>query len=137
MTRTIADFIGPFYLEGAFVPAFVCTSSALKAKQSTLESILHILLRDDIISWYISKTQPRNDRKMQEMEHQLSERVSMNIRYVQTRIEECSIRPVANAAEEAISENPQPVDAHVRHLVDAATSEEKLCLMSPGYQAWL
>jgi transformation/transcription domain-associated protein len=82
MTRNITDFIGPFLLEGTFIPSFVSASSALNAKQTALEPILHILLRDDIISWYTSKTQPRNDKKMQEMEKQLSERVRKNIRYV-------------------------------------------------------
>ena len=88
------------------------------------------------MSWYTSKTQPRHDRKMQEMEHQLSERVKKNIRYVQARLKECSARHVENAAEEAVSEDPQPIDAHVRNLVDAATNEETLSLMSPNYQAW-
>jgi len=137
MTRTIVDFIGPFLLEGTFIPAFVSASSAMHAKRTSLEPILHLLLRDDIISWYTSKTQPRNDKKTQEMEHQLSERVRKNVGYVQKRLEECSVRHVENAAEEAISENPQPVDAHVRNLVTAATNEEKLCLMSSTYQAWL
>jgi phosphatidylinositol kinase/protein kinase (PI-3 family) len=137
MTRNITDFIGPFLLEGTFIPSFVSASSALNAKQTALEPILHILLRDDIISWYTSKTQPRNDKKMQEMEKQLSERVRKNIRYVQARLEECSPRHVENAAEEAVSENPQPIDIHVRKLVDAATSEDKLCLLSSAYQAWL
>ena len=137
MTRNITDFIGPFLLEGSFIPSFVCTSSALHAKKSALEPILHLLLRDDIISWYISKTQPRNDKKIQEMEHQLFERVRKNIDYVQTRLEECSARHVENAGEEAVSENPQPVDVHVRSLVDVATNQGKLCLMPSSYQAWL
>lgn len=137
MTRNIIDFIGPFVLEGSFIPTFVTASSALNAKRLALEPVLLLLLRDDIMSWYTSKTQPRNDKKMQEMEHQLSERVKKNIRYVQTRLKECSTREVSNAALEAVSENPQPIDAHVRDLVDAATNEEKLCLTSSSYQAWL
>ena len=89
------------------------------------------------MSWYVSKTQPRNDHKMQEMERQLSERVKQNIKYVQERLQECSVRSVKNAADEAVSENPKPIDAHVSSLVETATDEEKLCLMSPSYQAWL
>ena len=137
LTRNISDFIGPFLLEGSFMPSFVSTSSAIHAKKSVMKPILHLLLRDDIISWYISKTQPRNDKKMQEMEHQLSERVRKNMDFVQTRIEECSARYVKNAGEEAVSESPQPVDAHVRSLVDLATNEKKLSLMPSSYQAWL
>ena len=48
----IAEFIGPFLLEGIFIPSFVSLSSAMNAKQTALEPVLHLLLRDDIISWY-------------------------------------------------------------------------------------
>jgi phosphatidylinositol kinase/protein kinase (PI-3 family) len=137
MTRCIAEFIGPFLLQGIFIPSFASISSALNAKRNALEPVLHLLLRDDIIWWYTSKTQPRHDKKMQETEHQLSDRVWKNIRYVQARIEESATRAVENAAEEAISTDPQPIDAHVRNLLAAATNEQKLSLMSASYQAWL
>lgn len=137
MTRSIAELIGPFLLEGIFLPSFVCISSAMNTNRNALEPVFHLLLRDDIISWYTSKTLPRNDKKLQEMEQQLSDRVRKNIGYVQERLKECSPRLVENAAEEVVSRNPQPIDAHVRNLLDAATNEQKLCMMSPSYHAWL
>ncbi|KAL3798859.1 hypothetical protein HJC23_004647 [Cyclotella cryptica] len=137
MTRSIAEFIGPFLLEGIFLPSFVSISTAMNTKRTALEPILHLLLRDDIISWYTSKTQPRNDKKLQEMEQQLSDRARKNICYVQTCLQDCSSRFVENVTEEAVSCNPQPIDFHVRNLMDAATNEQNLSAMSPSYHAWL
>ena len=137
MTRNIAEFIGPFLLEGVFIPSFTSISSAMHSKRSILEPILHLLLRDDVMSWYISKSSTKNDQKMQEVERQLSDRVWSNVRFVQDRFEECSPRKVLDTAAEAIKPNPDPIDIKVRSLVDAATNAEKLSMMSSAYQSWL
>lgn len=47
------------------------------------------------------------------------------------------MREVENAAAEAVSPNPDPIDAKVRSLIDAATSAEKLSLMPVAYHPWL
>lgn len=99
--------------------------------------MLHILLRDDIISWYTSKSNPRSDHKSRELEVQLSDRIWKNVGYVQERVEECSVRLVEDASKEAISKNPDPVDSKVRQLVNAATNSDNLSLMSATFQAWL
>lgn len=137
MTRSIAEIIGPFLMEGVFIPSFATVSSAMHKKRTILEPILHLLLRDDVMSWYISKSSSKNDQKMQEVERQLSDRVWKNVRFVQGRFEECSLREVTDATAEAITPEPEPIDAKVRYLVDAATSEEKLSMMPSSYQAWL
>jgi hypothetical protein len=74
---------------------------------------------------------------MQEVERQLSDRIWSNVRFVQERFEECSPRVVEDAAAEVIKPNPDPIDIKVRSLINAATSAEKLSLMSPAYQPWL
>ncbi len=104
---------------------------------SVFEPILHILLRDDILSWYTSKSNPRSDHKSRELEVQLSDRVWKNIRYVQERIEECSPRLVKDVSKKAISMDPNPVDSKVRELISVATSTDNLSLMSAAFQAWL
>ena len=137
MTRSIAEIIGPFLMEGVFVPSFATVSSTMHKNRTMLEPILYLLLRDDVMSWYISKSSSKNDQKMQEVERQLSDRVRNNVRFVQDRLEECSLREVKDAAAEAIKPDPEPIDANARSLVDAATSEEKLSMMPSAYQAWL
>ena len=137
MTRSITEFIGPFMLEGVLVPSFAITSSALHLQQSTLKPILHLLMRDDILSWYTSKSSAKNDQKLQEVERQLSDQIWKNVRFVQDCFEECSMRAVENATAEAVSPNPDPVDVKVRSLIDAATSAERLSLMPAAYHPWL
>ena len=137
MTRNITEFIGPFLLEGIFVPSFANISAAMHSKRSVLEPILHLLLRDDVMAWYISKSSAKNDQKMQEVEHQLSDRIWSNVRFVQDCLEECSPRDVGDAACEAVEPSPDPIDIKVKSLVDAATSVDNLSMMPATYQAWL
>mmetsp|Transcript_17876 Transcript_17876/g.38635 ORF Transcript_17876/g.38635 Transcript_17876/m.38635 type:complete len:139 (+) Transcript_17876:1379-1795(+) len=134
--RPGVDRLGPT-LCGVFVPSFANISSAMHSKRSALEPILHLLLRDDVMAWYISKSSAKNDQKMQEVERQLSDRIWSNVRFVQDLFEECSPREVGDAAAEAITPNPDPIDIKVRSLVDAATSAEQLSFMPAAYQAWL
>lgn len=137
MTRSISEFIGPFLLEGVFIPSLSNASSALNSRKRALEPVLHLLLRDDVMAWYTSKSSAKTDQKMQEVEHQLSDRIWKNVRSVQSRLEECSPRIVEDAAAEAIRPDPDPIDSKVRSLVNDAAAADKLCLMPAAYQAWL
>ena len=136
LTRNITEFIGPFLLEGVFIPSFATTSLAMKSNKQ-IQPILHLLFRDDLIAWYLSKTSPQTDKKMQEMEYRINERIWSNVRIIQDRFEECSPRKVDDAASEASMPNPTPIDMKVRTLVETATSAEKLSMMPPEYEAWL
>ena len=89
------------------------------------------------MAWYISKSSSKNDQKMQEVEHQLTDRIWKNVRFVQSCFEECSPRKVVDAAAEAVETSPDPIDMKVRTLVDAATSVDNLIMMPATYQAWL
>jgi len=136
LTRNITEFIGPFLLDGVFVPSFVSISGAMSSRRNVLEPMLHLLLRDDVISWYTSKTSAANDKKIQDIELQLSDRVWKNVRFVQQRLDSCAPERVENAAE-AIKGTVAPIDMKVRTLVDAACSVDRLSSMAPSYQAWL
>jgi hypothetical protein len=98
--------------------------------------MIHLLLRDDVISWYTSKTSSANDKKLQDVELQLSDRVWKNVHFVQQRLDSCAPKRVENVAE-AIKEDPDPIDMKVRTLVDAACSAERLSSMPASFQAWL
>lgn len=136
MTRNITEFIGPFLLEGVFVPSFATIASAMHSKQGEVKPILHLLLRDDVMSWYISKSSAKNDQKMQEVERQLSDRIWRNVKFIQDKFEECSPREVTDSAAEATT-GADPIDMKVRALVDVATSAGNLSVMPAAYQAWL
>lgn len=137
LTRNITEFIGPFCLEGIFVPTLGVIAAALNGRKNVLEPILHLLLRDDVMAWYISKSSPKNDQKMQEIERQLSDRIWSNVLSVQERFEECSPRVVSDTATEATKLNPNPIDSNLRFLIDAATSPNQLSQMPPSFQPWL
>jgi transformation/transcription domain-associated protein len=136
LTRNITEFIGPFLLDGVFVPSFASICGAMSSRQNILEPMLHLLLRDDVISWYTSKTSAANDKKLQDIELQLSDRVWKNVRFVQQRLDSCAPKRVENVVE-AIKDNSAPIDMKVRKLVDAACSVERLSSMPTSYQAWL
>mmetsp|Transcript_42172 Transcript_42172/g.63679 ORF Transcript_42172/g.63679 Transcript_42172/m.63679 type:complete len:1904 (+) Transcript_42172:2-5713(+) len=133
MTRNIEEFIGPFLLQGCFIPSFSSVASAIHSHKDEIEPAFSLLLRDDIISWYTSKSTARNDIKMQELERQLADRVDKNVIFVQDRIRQCT--PQSGAFPKA--DQTETVDSSVRELLKAATSEQNLCMMSPVYQAWL
>lgn len=94
--------------------------------------VLHLLLRDDMMSWYASKSAARTDSKTQDIERQLSDRVSKNFQRVHERIKNCSLqddKPPENSID--------PIDIKLRHLLTKSTAPETLCMMDPEYQAWI
>ena len=133
MTPNIEKLIGPILLQGSFVPALSSAALAVFAKKDEMDPILHLLLRDDIVSWYTSKSSPRTDAKTQELEKQLLDRVNKNTSLVQSRFRDCSPEEARNSDAGRV----QPIDQKVRDLITAATSSEKLCMLPHGYQGWL
>ena len=59
-------------------------ASALEQAQDDLDPALRLLLRDDIVAWYTSKSMAKSDEKMQELEKRLLDRVIRNAIYVQS-----------------------------------------------------
>ena len=109
-------------------------AAALKEAQEELDPALRLLLRDDIVAWYTSKSMAKCDAKMQELEKQLIDRVARNVVQVQAKIAECTPQ-VSKGPEE--NRRKEPVDVKVRNLVKEATDPKRLCMMPSSYQAWL
>ena len=103
-------------------------AAAILEHGGEFDSILRLLMRDDIGAWY-SKSQARSDSKTQELERQLSERVTKNVSILQSRIAECA--PSRKAKKE------DPIDKRVRDLCDDASNPEKLAMKATSYHAWL
>jgi len=133
MTPNIKGLIGEFSMQGNFVPGFASAASGICAYEKELSPVLHLLLRDDIVSWYTSKSTLRNDSKTQELEHQLMDRVKKNVSLVQGRLTECC--PREYSSENDVTYNP--ADQKVRDLIEWATASESLGMMPYSYKAWV
>lgn len=103
-------------------------AAAILENGGEFDSILRLLMRDDIVSWY-SKSQARSDSKTQELERQLSERVAKNVSILQSRIAECA--PSRKAKKQ------EPTDKRVRDLCRISSDPKKLAMKGTGYHAWL
>eukprot|EP00978_Attheya_sp_CCMP212_P030897 scaffold115085_cov55-Attheya_sp.AAC.2 len=131
LTRNIRKLIGPLLVDGIFIPSMASMASSISDSSDDLESALNLLLRDDIVSWYHSRSNARSDSKTQEIERQLGDRIVRNCSLVRGRYAHCSPNPDSGRSETA------PIDTKVRSLVAVATSSELLCRMPLNYQGWL
>jgi len=126
-------------MQGNFIPGLASAAMGICAHEKELDPIFHLLLRDDIVSWYTSKSHARGDRKMQELERQLVERqVRKNVTLVQGRLKECNpkemnVEPVSG---EGVARQ-EPLDQRLRDLISSATSWDSLGMMPAEFQAWL
>jgi phosphatidylinositol kinase/protein kinase (PI-3 family) len=140
LTPNIQSLIGPLLLQGRFIPSMVTVASALNNAHNDLEPALRLLLRDDIVAWYTSKSMSKPDAKTRDLEKQLMDRIMRNVMNIQTRIAECA--PKVSSGEEEENKKKEvlkkdPVDLKVKELVKEATDPRRLCMMPSNYQAWL
>ena len=131
LTSNLRVLLGLPLLEGRFIPAMCTIAGAVRESKADCEPVLRLLMRDDIVAWYTSRSTAKNDVKTQELESQLADRVMKNVVSVQGRFADCSPR------RESATPSRTPVDKKVRELVDIATDPRKLCLMPTTFQAWL
>ncbi len=142
MTRNIQALLGKSFIDGIFIPSMASAAAAFVSNKKTLNPMFCLLLRDDIVAWYISKSQARTESKIQELERQLSDRVTKNVSSVQSRLEKL-VPKVSNEESSVLPKvsingiNPEPIDMKLRQLISFATSSEHLCLMPVSYHAWL
>jgi len=129
-TRNIENLIGPFMIGGIFVPAMASGAEAFHSVNEELNPALCVILRDDIVSWYCSKSPPRSDSKNQELERQLGERILKNASLVQRRMLECA------PDTDMDTDKQDAADSHLRHLLHVATSPENLCEAPLPFQPW-
>lgn len=135
MTRNIQQLTGPFNLQGSFIPSIGYAATAFCTHKEEMPALFCLLLRDDIVNWYTSKSSPRTDAKTQELERQLMDRVLKNAALVQGRLKECV--PHGARTEGVEPKGDEPIDKRVRELLDKSTQAERLCMMPNAYQPWL
>eukprot|EP00557_Chaetoceros_sp_GSL56_P001585 CAMPEP_0176500498 /NCGR_PEP_ID=MMETSP0200_2-20121128/13588_1 /TAXON_ID=947934 /ORGANISM="Chaetoceros sp., Strain GSL56" /LENGTH=4498 /DNA_ID=CAMNT_0017899179 /DNA_START=1114 /DNA_END=14610 /DNA_ORIENTATION=+ len=135
LTRNIQDFIGPFLLDGVFTTAMASASTAISKSEKDIEQALQLICRDDIVSWYLSKSSQREgtQRTIQELEHQLADRVKKNVALIQSRFQYCSIKNLQDDE----TKKYDSCDYRVKELISLATSTKNLVSMPSNYAAWL
>jgi hypothetical protein len=130
MTPNIETALGEHYIQGLFIRTMAMISAAVKQHREEFDPVLRLLMRDDILAWY-SKSLAKTDSKTQELERQLTERVSKNVYTLQSRFAECS--PSSKTIGDLSS---PPLDKRVVDLFEVATDPERLCMMPASYHAW-
>jgi len=131
MTRNIEKLIGPRLIGGIFVPAVSSAAMALSANERDLKPAISLLLRDDIISWYVMRSTPRSDQEIVQLEQQLSKMIEQNISSVHGRIRNCTPENKNDGTKR------DAIDLNVKNLVTMSTCQDNLASMPLSYQAWL
>jgi transformation/transcription domain-associated protein len=134
MTPNVKELVGPMMMEGRFVPSVTMAANALRANMEDIDPVLRLLIRDDIISWYCSKSNAKSDTKTQELEMQLADRVAKNVVLIESKVLECSVKKV-DVEQERLPKTP--VDQRVRDLVAEASGYERLSEMDSTFHPWL
>lgn len=137
ITRNIRTLVGSHsaIIDGILVPGICSVASSIWDHKDEIDSVLRLLLRDDMISWYTSKSRATSDVETQELERQFAERISKNVSLVRGRIESCVPEVSSKSAEGRGNDNM--VDTKVRSLIDMASSPEILCMAPINFQGWL
>jgi transformation/transcription domain-associated protein len=134
MTPNMRACLGPIMIDGRFIPSVTWAASAMKQNVEDIDSIFRLLLRDDIVAWYTSKSMAKSDTKTQELETQLADRVTKNVAIIISKISECSVQKESSVLDTLKS---KLINDRVRELVDEASSMEKLSTMESNFQPWL
>ena len=143
MSRNLQELLGPLLLQGLFVPSMGVAAAALDARKDILPSLLCLLLRDDIVHWYISKSSARSDSKTRDLERQLMDRVQKNTSLTKRRLAECvptvDDEPKEKEGTDGATSKQKSglIDERMRELLKTSMDPEKLCMMPNSYQPWL
>jgi len=134
MTPNLREMVGPIMMEGRFIPTMSMAATAIKSNMEDIDAILRLLVRDDIVSWYTSKSMAKSDSKTQELENQLADRVAKNVALIQSKISECAVKKAPSDVDKLPT---QPVNQRVRDLLAEASSYDNLSTMESSFQPWL
>ena len=146
--------LSPFSVDGVLVPTMAAVSHAMVHKKEFIEPFLHLMLRDDILSWQTSKSQTPREMDQKQLERALAERVKRNVQKVMERFMVCApmlpcdktpfVSPLhqpnvggAGGAAAAAAGIGAMADVRATMLVERAAKAEYLAQMSPTWQPWL
>lgn len=133
LTRNLHHFLTPFGVDGAFAPTMSKMAQCLIDKKPVLRNQLRLILRDDLLSWHASKTQPHSEEQQRQVELQLRERVQTNVEAVLNRLNDMSLHLEDEPGQTEKKASNQKVYA----LIEAATDAQNLCSMNTAWLPWL
>jgi hypothetical protein len=121
-------------MDACFVTSIARIATAVRACRSDVDPILRLLMRDDLVTFY-TKSMAKSDSQTQDMEKQLTDRVSRNVATLHSRFSECC--PSYQTSETDKKLPVKPVDQRVRDLIATARSPEVLSEMPVNFQGWM
>jgi hypothetical protein len=128
LTPNIVNLIGFSLLDACFVTSMARIATAVRTYRNDIDPILRLLMRDDLVTFY-TKSMAKSDSQTQEMEKQLTDRVSRNVATLHSRFAECC--PTYNQP------TTDPVDQRVRDLIATARSPKVLSNMPINFHGWI
>jgi len=133
LSRNMTKMLGDLMVRGSFVPAIGSISDSIVERKEVMEAMLGLILRDDIVSWHISKSGGKTDAETKKLEDQLEGRINSNVDSVMERFKQMSVIGRETGEEEG-AENV--VDSGIHKLVRRATDEIELSKCSKELHAW-
>lgn len=135
LTPNLVNLIGFSLLDACFVTSMARIATAVRTYRSDIDPILRLLMRDDLVTFY-TKSMAKSDSQTQEMEKQLTDRVSRNVATLHSRFAECC--PTYSKTNEADKKpSTDPVDQRVRDLIATARSPKVLSNMPINFHGWI
>jgi len=95
LTRNMVGFCTPFGINGPFAGSMSALARALLEKEEWLQCYLHLFLRDDVLSWHLSRSQQVPESEMNREDSRLRPSVQANVRRVLGRVRDCGPRSPA------------------------------------------
>lgn len=157
LSPNLMAVFSPFLVDGVFVPTMAAVAQAMTQKREFIQPFLHLMLKDDILAWNMSKaTMPREamlDQK--KMESVLADRVNRNVLKVLERLVVCApalpsekhpfVSPLQHGAGTGgmsssmatIGAGGEMIDARATLLVERAAKHEYVAQMAPTWHPWL
>ena len=150
LSPNLMAILTPFLVDGVFVPTMAAVAHAMTHKREYIQPFLHLMLRDDILSWHASKSpQPtRSESDQKQLERAMAERVNRNVLKVLERLQYCApmlpsdkfpfhspLHPPMHAG--GATAQAVMVDVKATALVERAAKPEHIAQMSPTWQPWL
>jgi phosphatidylinositol kinase/protein kinase (PI-3 family) len=56
LTPNLMHMLSPYLVDGVLVLTMACVAHALTSRREATQPFLHLMLRDDILSWHASKS---------------------------------------------------------------------------------
>jgi len=156
LSPNLMAVFSPFLVDGVFVPTMAAVAQAMTHKREFIQPFLHLMLKDDILAWNMSKTTVSREMMLDQkkMEGMLVDRVNRNVLKVLERLTVCApslptdkapfVSPLQQGAGGSgmgsatnLAAMGGLVDSRATLLVERAAKHDYVAQMSPTWHPWL